>query len=143
SWHVYLRYDPYFEGRTVSILVVHEDHFELAKQPGEELGFFGVDAGCAVVVDQRVLDDAELVHALKEGSDWEEGLIRDVGCYAHTYNGDGVYRVRAIRKEDAVVAVRVNVSRDENYDYHTPPPTKQYTKSLEKAMTAAGPAKPY
>jgi len=143
NWHVYRRYDPYFEGRTVSILVVHEDHFERAKDPGEEIGFFGVDAGCTVVMDQRVLDDAELVHALKEGTDWEVGLIRDIGCYTYTYDGDGMYRVRGIKSADAVVAVRVNVSRDENYDYHTPPPPKEYTKSLEKAMVGAGPAKPY
>jgi len=143
NWQAYLRYDPNFEARTVAVLVVHENHFELAKHPGEELGIFGVDAGCAVVVDQRVLDDAELVHALPETSDWDEGLIRDLGCFAYTYDGDGMYRVRAIRNADAVVAVRVNVSRDENYDYHTPPPPKQYTKSLEAAMETAGPAKPY
>ena len=143
TWHAYLRYDPNFEMRTVSILVVHEDHFELAKHPGEELGFFGVDAGCAIVVDQRVLDDAELVHALKEGSDWDEGLIRDVGCFAYTYDGDGMYTVRGIRNADAVVAVRVNVTRNEDFNYHTPPPPEEYKKSLEDAMVGAGPAKPY
>lgn len=143
NWHVYLRYDPNFDARTINVLVVHENHFELAKEPGEEIGFFGVDAGCAVIVDQRVLDDAELVHALTETSDWDEGIIRDLGCFAHTYDGDGVYRVRAVQHAGAVVAVRVNVSRDENYDYHTPPPPQEYTESLGKAMATTGPAKPY
>lgn len=143
TWHAYFRYDPNFEMRNVAILVVHENHFDLAKANGEELGSFGVDAGCAVVVDQRVLADADLVHALTETSEWDEGLIRDIGCFAHTYDGDGMYSVRAIRKDDQVVAIRVNVTRDEQYDYHTPPPSDHYTDSLNKAMETAGPAKPY
>lgn len=143
TWHGYLRHDPNFSGRTVSILVVHENHFDLVKHPGEELGVFGVDAGCAVIVDQRVLDNAPLLHALTETSDWDEGIIEDAGIFSYTYDGDGVYRARAILQEGVVVALRVNVSRDEDYDYHTPPPSEHYTKSLAEEITAAGPAKPY
>lgn len=143
TWHAYIRNEPHLEMRTVAMLVVHEDHFDFAKQPGVKFGNIGVDAGCAVIVDQRALDDAELVHALTETSDWDEGLIRDVGCFAHTNNGDGMYKALAIHHGDVVVAVRANLSRDEAYDYHTPPPPKEYTSSLEGALATAGPAKPY
>jgi hypothetical protein len=143
TWHAYIRHDPTFAGRNIALLVVHEDHFERAKDYGEALGHFGVDAGCAIIVDQRVLDDSELVHALKESSEWDEGLIRDVGIYAHTYDGDGVYTVRGIRQGGDIVAVRANVTRDANNDYHTPPPSEEYTKSLEEDLEKAGPAKPY
>lgn len=143
TWHAYRRYDPTFTGRTVALLVVHEDHFERAKDHGEELGHFGVDAGCAIIVDQRVLDDAELVHALKESSEWQEGMIRDVGIYSYTYDGDGLYTVRGMRQGQDVVAVRANVTRNAEFDYHTPPPSEKYTKLLEKSLANAGPAKPY
>jgi hypothetical protein len=143
SWHAYIRSDPHFNARNVAMLAVHEDHFDMAKHPGVELGLVGVDAGCAVIVDQRVLDDAALVHALTQTSDWEEGLINDVGFFAYTYDGDGVYRSRAIEKTGVVVAVRANLTRNDDYDYHTPPPPKEYTSSLEGALATAGPAKPY
>lgn len=143
QWHAYLRYEPNFIGRTVAMVVVHENHFDKAKESGEALGFFGVDAGCAVIVDQRVLDDAELLSALVETSDWDEGPIGDVGLFAYTYDGDGMYNVRGIRHEGQIVAVRANVTRDEDYDYHTPPPPVHYTKSLDAALETAGPAKPY
>lgn len=143
TWHAYLRYDPDFEGRTVSILVVHENHFERAKEPGEPIGHFGVDAGCGVIVDQRVLENAELLHALTQTSDWDEGMIDDCGVFAYTYDGDGMYSVRGIRHGGDIVAIRANVSRDKDYDYHIPPPPEEYTKSLDEAMAAAGPAEPY
>lgn len=143
NWHAYRRYDPTFTGRTVALLVVHEDHFERSKDHGEPLGHFGVDAGCAIIVDQRVLDNAELVHELKEAADWDEGLIHDVGIYSYTYDGDGLYSVRAIRQGENVVAVRANVTRNEEFDYHTPPPSEKYTTELEKSLAGDGPAKPY
>jgi len=143
TWHAYRRYDPMFTGRTVALLVVHEDHFERAKDHGEELGHFGVDAGCAIIVDQRVLDNAELVHELKESAEWDEGLIHDVGIYSHTYDGDGLYTVRAIHQGENIVAVRANVTRNWEFDYHTPPPSEEYTEELEKSLEKAGPAKPY
>lgn len=147
KWHAYRRHDPMFTGRTVALLVVHEDHFERAKDHGEPLGHFGVDAGCAIIVDQRVLDDPKLVHELKESAAWDEGMIQDesdnVGIYSYTYDGDGLYSVRAMKQGDQVVAVRANVTRNPEFDYHSPPPSEKYTKALEKSLSGAGPAKPY
>jgi len=142
-WHAYIRYDPNFSARTLGMLVVHADHFDLGKEPGEKLGCLGVDAGCAVVVDMRVLDNPGLIEALTTTSEWEEGLLEDVGCFAFTYDGDGMYNVRVIKSGDAVVAARVNLTRDEAYDYHHIPPPKNYQAALDKEMASAGPAKPY
>lgn len=142
-WHEYRRHDPNFDGRTVAVLVVHENHFDKAKEPGIELGVFGVDAGCAVIVDQRILDNTQLVEQLNQSCDWDEGPIADMGCFALTYDGDGLYRVRGIEHAGEIVAVRANLSRDETYDYHTPPPPKQYQESLEAEVATAGQAKPY
>lgn len=147
TWHAYRRYDPMFTGRTVALLVVHEDHFDRAKDHGEALGHFGVDAGCGIIVDQRVLDDADLVHELKESAHWEEGMIqyksRNVGIYSYTYDGDGLYAVRALKQGDHVVGVRANVTRNPEFDHHSPPPPERYVKKLENLLSGAGPAKPY
>ncbi len=142
TWHIFRRYHPDFDGRTVALLVVHEDHFDKAKEPGNELGCFGVDAGCAVIVDLRVLENAELVEKLTQSSDWDEGPVDDVGCYSLTFDGDGLYNVRGVEHDGEIVAVRANVSRDPDYDYHTPPPTISKT-SPEIEVPASAQAKPY
>lgn len=143
TWHIYRRHDPDFDGCTIGLLVVHEDHFDKAKEPGKELGVFGVDAGCAVIVDQRILDHPDLVEKLVESADWDQGPISDFGCFAETYDGDGMYAVRGIEHAGEIVAVRANLTRDPDCDYHTPPPPALEVKLHEAAVAAAGQAKPY
>lgn len=54
-----------------------------------------------------------------------------------------MFNARGIEKNGALVAVRVNLSMDEVYDYHDAPPSPEYTKAFEEGSKSAGPARPH
>src|SRR5687767_13840107 len=51
TWHAFVRPDPSNPKLTLALAAVHEAHLDAARQDGPAIGAFGVDAGCAVIVD--------------------------------------------------------------------------------------------
>jgi len=143
-WHAYLRPDPVYPGRTLALIAMHEAHIPDVKLRGVKLGIFGVDGGCATIVDGAALEDASFVREIKEPRRFEEGMLRDRGCASFTYDGDGAYAVMGVKVKGRVVALRANVSRDPSYDHFDSPEATRAMKEAAakervwKAMMAEG-----
>jgi len=117
TWHGFVRPDPERGERPLALTAAHEAHLDALKQDGPALGFFGVDAGWAAIVDAESLKDPGFVAEIKDAERWEQGLLRDVGCTSPTHSGDGVYNAFGVKSTGGqIVSVRLNLSYDGEYD---------------------------
>lgn len=144
-WHMYIRHAPVHFDVSIAMFAVHENHFKAATLDGEELGTVGVDSAGVVMVDGRARDKAAM---FAEDREWQEGMVDDLGCFAWTATGDGVYPLRICNVSDRAVVVRASLAGPDEAYYQPPaapkpPPTKKYTKAFDQKMAAAGDAREY
>ena len=142
-WHAFVRHEILCVDVSVAMFAYHEAHVDDATENGEELGTFGVDSGSAVIVDARA---TERLDFFRDGDRaWQEGLVDDLGLFAFTAIGDGLYKSRVHRRDGRATMVRASLS-DENMAYYRPPkprPPAKYSKELEQHLAADGEIREY